>query len=96
MEQLNLYQNFFSRELDAGTPFSFEVAKDMKHTGIVTLIVGFIGSVVAAGVHETMDILFDGIEKMDNDYLYSCGLSICFIVMSLLCKYGAEIKECEK
>lgn len=96
MEQLNLYQNFFSRELDTGTPFSFEVAKVMKHTGIVTLIVGFIGSVVVAGVHETMDILFDGIEKMENDYLDSFGLSICFIVMSLLCKYGAEIKECEK
>lgn len=86
-------ENYFAHELTAGTPFTVDGAKEMLRLGILTiciplgcLIVAEIVSGILAGFLNCDDLL-----KLEGGD--SVAMGVMFIVMSLLCRYGAELRE---
>ena len=88
---------YFKNELKAETPFTLVGAKGLLLLGILTLAIptgcavdgsiveGIIAGFMQVEKAEAMDIYFDNAA--------SIALGIMFILGSLLCRYGAELKE---
>ena len=84
----------FANELKAGTPFTQEWAKELMRLGILIIVVptacvvaaeivqGIVAGVLDASKENMLDIRFD------NEGSIVTGVAM--IVMSLLCRYGAE------
>ena len=86
-------ERYFAHELTAGTPFTQDGAKELMRLGILTicvplgcLILAEIVSGILAGFLNCDDLL-----KIENGG--SVALGAMFLVMSLLCRYGAEREE---
>lgn len=87
----------FKNELKEGTPFTLGGAKEMLRLGIITITVPT-GTAVIGRVVEGVVAGFMNVEKAEALEMYfdnetSIVLGIMFIAVSLLCRYGAEIKE---
>lgn len=85
-------EKYFAHELAAGTPFTQDGAKELLRLGILAiclplgcLILAEIVSGILAGFLNCGDLL-----KLENSG--SVTLGIMFIVISILCRYGAEQK----
>ena len=85
-------ENYFTHELAVGSPFTVDGAKELLRLGILTiciplgcLIVAEIVSGIMAGFLNCDDLL--KIENAD-----SVILGVMFIIMSVLCRYGAELE----
>lgn len=83
---------YFRNELTATTPFTVDGAKELLRLGILTIciplgcrIVAEIVSSIMAGFLNCDDLL--KIENAD-----SVILGVMFIIMSVLCRYGAELE----
>lgn len=88
---------YFKNELKAGTPFTFAGAKELLRLGILTLAIPT-GCAVAGSIVEGILAGFMKVEQaaamdvyFDNES--SIVLGIMFILGSLLCRYGAELRE---
>ena len=86
-------EKYFIHELEAGTPFTFDGAKEMLRLGVCTVCIPIISSIAAAIAYGIIYASFDSVEKADLSNTVSIGLGIMFIVMSLVCRYGAELRE---
>lgn len=84
-------ENYFKHELSRGTPFSFEGAKEMLSLGIFTICIPIASQIAAAIVHTVVSKAMNGAAPLNLDNSGSVSLGIMFIVMSVLCKYGAEL-----
>ncbi len=86
-------ERYFSHELTAGTPFTVGGAKELLHLGIITICVP-LGAMILAQIISSIVTEFigcgDAFKLEGGD---SVTLGVMFIVMSLLCKYGAECRE---
>lgn len=83
---------YFTNELAAGTPFTTSGAKELLRLGVITISVPLgtlILALVVSGV--IADFLQCG-EAFKVDGGDSVTLGVMFIIMSILCKYGAEVK----
>ena len=90
-------ESYFKNELKAKTPFTLAGAKKLLQLGILTITIptacavagsiaeGFIAGFMKVKQTEAMDMYFD------NES--SIVLGIMFILGSLLCRYGAEMRE---
>lgn len=86
---------YFKNELKAETPFTFDGAKEQLRLGILTLAIPtgcavvseIVTGIVGSFMHVSKDIAAD--LYFDNES--SIVLGIMFIVMSVLCRYGAEL-----
>lgn len=86
-------ETYFRHELAAGTPFTFEGAKEMMRLGILTICIP-IGTAIVAGIlYAIMAAAFSNVSDIKFSDAFSVGLGVMFIVMSLICKHGAEIAE---
>ena len=87
-------QRYFSHELAAGTPFTIDGAKALFRLGIITICVP-LGSLILAQIISSIVAELIGcgeaFKPAGGDFV---PLGVTFIFMSLLCKYGAECKEC--
>lgn len=88
---------YFKKELKAGTPFTLDGAKKMNRLGILTLAIP-VGSAIIGGIAEEIIAGFLKIETsavldicFDNEANFALG--IVFIIISLLCRYGAELAD---
>ena len=86
-------EHSFGRELADGTPFTFAGAKEMQRLGILTLCLPIGTQIVAEIVHAVMEQTMQGVAPLHLDNDGSVTLGIMFIVMSLICRYGAELRE---
>ena len=86
--------NYFSNELEDGTPFTYNGAKELLRLGILSLA-------IPAGISLLTSIAY-GITKIYYPALSSEGLSnasvsigtgLVIILISFVFKYGAEIQE---
>ena len=84
-------QKYFRHELDSGTPFTMEGAKELKSLGIKTVVIPVVSYIAAAIVHEVMvHPLQMGGGEFEVEITVNLGLGIMFIIGSLLCKLGAQ------
>lgn len=85
-------ESYFTHELAAGTPFTADGAKEMLRLGILTICIplgALILSQIVSGV--VAEIVGCGdLFKVDNGD--SVVLGVMFIVISVLCRYGAELR----
>lgn len=87
---------YFQNELKAGTPFTLSGAKELLRLGILTCAVP-LGSAMAASIAEGIvsSYLLAARDSYSDIFFNNDGsiaLGVMFIIMSLLCRYGAEQK----
>lgn len=82
---------YFKHELKAGTPFTFEGAKEMLRLGIIAIAVPLGASIVSAIVYAVMTVGSGTGNEFENDV--ALGIGIVFLMLSPLLKYGAELNE---
>lgn len=83
---------YFENELKAGTPFSKEGAKEMFRLGISAIWIPLATLILAQISQEIFANLMEA-EKLELGGFESVSLGVMFIIMSLICKYGAELSE---
>ena len=83
-------EHYFKGELLDGTPFNMERAKELTRLGIITIGVSIVTEVVAASVYEIMSFIFVSTDSLEIGNWGSVGIGIAFIIVSLICRYGAE------
>lgn len=81
---------YFENELTAGTPFTEEGAKELFHLGISTIWIPIVSAVLARVAQEVIEQFMGAAETLTLDSFDSVALGVMFIVMSLLCRHGAE------
>ena len=84
---------FFANELQAGTPFDTDCAKQMLRLGIYAIVIPIITMLAAALIGAVMSNCFGGVEELNIQSFLSIGVGIMFIALSLICRYGAEQAE---
>ena len=82
--------NYFRHELAAGSPFTREGAAELKRLGMWTILLPLGAMIAASLVHLIFSIFFQDITDISTSDFSSIGLGIGFLVVSLLCKHGAE------
>lgn len=85
-------ENYFRRELEDGTPFTLAGAKEMLKLGIICLSLTFGAYFIGAIADEIFSSVWADIQSFDFNSLSMTPVGIGFIVMSVICKYGAELR----
>lgn len=85
-------ESYFKHELAAGTPFTIEGAKELLRLGICTICIPLGAIIVAQTYNAIASHFFANVAEINFDGGASVVLGIAFIVMSLVCKHGAELK----
>lgn len=83
-------RNYFTRELQAGTPFTREGAKELQTLGILTLTVPFGCAMLAYVAQEVAGQLLDADFARWMGPEGSVTLGVMLLVVSLLCRCAAE------
>ncbi len=86
-------ESYFRHEIAAGTPFTFDGAKELLRLGILVICIpmaSMLLSAIATAVlnhcfGETLDVRLEG--------WLSVGLGVMMIGAALFCRHGAEIRE---
>ncbi|MDD6810449.1 MAG: hypothetical protein PUD93_01075 [Lachnospiraceae bacterium] len=89
-------ENYFKHELATGTPFTFDGAKEMLRLGICAVCIPMGTMIVAEIAYTVMNHYYVDVADLHIDDYASVGLGIAFIVVSFICKYGAELQSNKK
>ncbi len=91
---------YFKNELKAGTPFTLAGAKELMRLGILTLAIPTGCMIVGSIIEEILAGIMNAEKAVNIDMYFdnevSIALGIMFIIGSLLCRYGAELKKGEE
>lgn len=88
-------ERYFAHEIAAGTPFTESGAKELMRLGIITVCVP-LGAVIAAQIVSAVMAAFMGCENgLDLSGGGSVEIGVMLIIMSLFCRYGAELGKKE-
>lgn len=86
-------ETYFKNELADGDPFTLRGAKELMRLGILNIAISM-STVIACSIGVGIAAhFFPDIVKLDLGGFSSVGLGIAMIVLSLFCRYGAEIRE---
>lgn len=86
-------ERYFAHELAEGTPFTMFGAQRLFRLGLVTVCVP-LGTIVLAQIVSSIVAEFAGCENgFEPDGGSSVILGAMFMIMSFLCRYGAELRE---
>lgn len=86
-------ERYFKRELADGTPFTLGGAKEMQRLGILTICIPLGTQIIAEIVYAVPEQAVRGVAPMSLSNDASVTLGVMFLVMSLICRYGAEIQN---
>ena len=84
---------YFDNELTAGTPFTFEGAKEMMHLGISVIWITVVSSILAQVAQAIISAIMKNVDALTLDCGVSVAMGVMLIVMSLFCRYGAELMK---
>lgn len=91
-----LAEMYFKNELKAGTPFTFDGAKELMRLGIFTICIPLGTDIVVGIISSVIGRAYQLTNVLDINHSAQIGLGVMFIVTSLLCRYGAEIIQQHK
>ena len=87
---------YFQHELEDGDPFTLRGAKELMRLGILTIALP-LGTIILGSIGlEIAKQFFGPFESPSLDDFASVGLGVAMIIVSLLCRYGAERIEGKK
>lgn len=86
-------QLYFKHELEAGTPFTLNGAREMMRLGIIIVSVSIGTTIVAAIVYAIIKAVNANVGKYDVGNYTSIMTGIVFMIISLLLKHGAEVSK---
>ena len=84
---------YFKNELEAGTPFTLEGAKELMRLGILAVAIPLGTAIVCSIIIGVMNVFFPGVDKISVNGFSSVGIGIMMIVMSLVCRHGTELNS---
>ncbi len=84
---------YFENELNAGTPFTMEGAKELLHLGVSAIWIPIVSGVLAQVAQGVIAQCMQDVEKCSMDGIDSVALGAMLVFTSLLCKHGAQCKE---
>lgn len=82
--------SYFKRELNDGTPFTFDGAKNIFRLGILTICISCAEKIVYTIGYSIISKRFADVSQSELEAGGYVGIGIALIIISLLCKYGAE------
>ena len=86
-------EHYFKRELADGTPFDLGGAKELMRLGILAICIPIVMQITAESIYALMEQTLQGVAPFQLDHFSSVALGVMCIVMSLGCRYGAELHE---
>ncbi len=86
-------ERYFKNELAAGTPFTFDGAKELMRLGILAICIPIGTAIVAAIAHGIFNVAAKDVADPNLDNSTSIILGVMMIVGSFLCRHGAEVSE---
>lgn len=84
---------YFTGEIQAGTPFTLAGAKEMQRLGILTIAVPLGCTIASAITTGIAGQLLQLETELTFDNGSSVTIGIMLLVLSLVCRYGAELTE---
>lgn len=85
--------SYFKNELEAGTPFTFEGARELKKVGIVSIVAPIVAFIICTVITAVMDVILGDVDSVSFGNEFSITFGIMMIIMSVICKYGAELQK---
>ena len=85
--------NYFKRELADGTPFTVDGAKALLRLGILSICIPLAGQILYAIAQSILTKALPDVAPSETDTIGSVSIGIALIVISLLCRYGAELRR---
>ncbi len=82
---------YFDHELQAGTPFTADGAKELLQLGISCIWIPIVAFVLAQVAQEVIAHFMANVALISIEGYQHVGLGIVLILVSLLCRYGAEL-----
>ncbi|MBQ4423768.1 MAG: hypothetical protein II872_05565 [Clostridia bacterium] len=86
-------ERYFKNELAAGTPFTFDGAKELMRLGVLAICISVGTAIVVGIVYGVFRLAAEDMNKLDLYHGGSAGIGVMMIVGSLLCRHGAEVSE---
>lgn len=84
---------YFENERATGTPFTYDGADELKKVGIFQIWFPIVMLAVAAIAVAIVKLIYPETTELDISGAVNIGTGLFFIIISLLCKYGAEVSE---
>ena len=84
-------ERYFKNELAAGTPFTFDGAKELMRLGILAICIPIGTSIVTGIIYLIFKAVAKDIAETDFTTGASIGVGVMMAVGSLLCRHGAEV-----
>lgn len=90
---IKMANTYFKHELEAGTPFTYEGAEELKKLGIFTIVIPIATAVMSAVSYEIVMVITQetGEPMLSNGLSITTGLFLIFI--SLVLKSAREIMD---
>ena len=86
-------ERYLDHELEAGTPFTEEGAKEMRRLGIASLIISASSAVFSGIVAAILTIIQSGWNDMDVSVSWSIETGLILLVLSVIFQYGADLRS---
>ena len=83
--------HYFERELKDGTPFNIDSAKELMRLGILSICIPIAVQIVVQIVVTILTKTMPDVEAEEPEVAGSVTLGVMAIVLSLVCRYGAEL-----
>ena len=84
-------QRYFENELKAGTPFTFDGAKELIRLGVLAICIPAGTAILASIVYGVFKLLAKDVAAFDLHDSVSIGMGLMMIIGGLLCRHGAEV-----
>lgn len=89
-------EKYFAKELEDGTPFTFDGSEKLMKLGILTICLPLAASILSSIIYGIIKLAEPSAKPADSGIAGSLTLGVMFIILSLICKLGAEEKSQQK
>jgi len=85
---------YFRNELAAGTPFTYQGAKEMFALAVVNFAIPFLSSITCASIFAVLKSQYTDVEQLfELNGFESLPISVCYVIFSIVFKYGADLEN---
>ncbi len=84
---------YFSNELEVGTPFTYDGAKELLRLGLIGLILPLCISAISSIAFTVTKLFWPILEPDALIESPSIGIALIVIIISFILKYGADLEE---